>query len=120
MPTKQGEEAVKRLAVGAAIILLMMFAAWSFFLNMGSLPEGELMATSISPDGEYTVNLYLCGGNATTADSVRGEVVSEGKKRNIYWQYKEFNFDIRWESDTEVNINGVILDVRTDTYDWRK
>lgn len=86
---------------------------------MSRLPEGMLMGTYISPDGEHVVNTYLCIGNATNADSVRCEVVYRGKKRNIYWQYKESRAKCRWISETEIDINGMILDVETETYDWR-
>ena len=87
---------------------------------MSRLPKGEFLAASVSPGGEYTVNLYLCDGGATTDYSIRGEVVSEGKVRNIYWQYKEDSGVVYWESDTVVNINGISLDVCKDTYDWRR
>ena len=105
------------IAIGITVTL---FLVWYFFFDMDNLPKGELAASSVSPGGEYAVNLYLCGGNATTADSVRGEVVFQEKARNIYWQYEEYKCDVRWESDTVVNINGISLDVRTDTYDWRR
>lgn len=104
----------------AGVLAIGLTLVWNFFFSMAALPEGELAVSSVSPGGGYTVNLYLCGGNATTSDSVRGEVVSEGKPRNLYWQYKEHRCDILWESETIVNINGVRLDVRTDSYDWRK
>lgn len=103
------------LAVG----MLMLAFVWYFFIDMSHLPEGVLMATYISPDGERVVNTYLCSGGATTADSVRGEVVYKGKTRNIYWQYKESYARCQWLSENVIDINGIILNVETETYDWR-
>lgn len=42
--------------------------------GMKDLPEGELLASHDSPSGEYTINIYLCGGGATVAYSIRGEL----------------------------------------------
>ena len=111
---------MKKTGYAAIVVLLAVFVYWYFFTDMGSLPEGKLMATSMSPGGEYTVNLYLCGGNATTAYSVRGEAVSSKGIRNIYWQYEKDQCNIQWESDNIVNINGISLDVQKDSYDWRR
>lgn len=110
----------KRILLRLLILcLLMLVFVWWFFVDMSHLPEGTLMGAYISPDGEYVVNTYLCSGNATVADSVRCEVVYNGKKRNIYWQYKEFRAKCTWISENTIDINGIILDVETEAYDWR-
>ena len=92
------------------------------FTSMKALPEGELMKTTHSPDGQYTVNSFLVSGNATVGFSVRCEVIenSSGEKRNIYWQYHCETADIKWVDNVTVIINGKELNVLTDSYDWRR
>lgn len=87
-----------------------------------TLPTGELIHTSSSPNGNYTILAYLCDGGATTDQAIRAEVLdaASGKVRNIYWQYHAYDAEITWLSDTVVRINEVELDVRTDYYDYRK
>ena len=77
-----------------------LFFDWSRF-------KQELIAESTSPDGTYTVNAYVSDGGATTPYTV------------IYWQYRENAADITWVDDDTVKINGVILDVPNETYDYR-
>lgn len=76
------------------ILLTIIVALLIVFIcacNLNNLSEGELMKTSVSPTKEYTVNAYLCSGNATTDFSVRCEAVNaeNQERRNIYWQYHE-------------------------------
>ncbi len=88
---------------------------------MSTLPQGEFMKTSVSPDGEYRVNAYLCNGGATVDYAVRceAETVSTGEKRNIYWEYHCEEAKIAWVDERTVVINGIELDVVEDSYDWR-
>ena len=110
----------KTIGVIFIFIIVLIFASCAA-VGMDYLPEGELMETSCSPEGTYTVNSFLVSGNATVAFSVRCEVVenSSGEKRNIYWQYRCESADIKWIDDTTVEINGRQLNVLTDSYDWR-
>ena len=81
-----------------------------------------MIAESTSPDGTYTVNAYVSNGGATTSYTVLGELMfnKENKKsKKIYWQYRENAADITWVDDDTVKINGVILDVPNETYDYR-
>lgn len=92
-----------------------LFFDWSRF-------KQELIAESTSPDGTYTVNAYVSDGGATTSYTVLGELMfnKENKKSmKIYWQYRENAADITWVDDDTVKINGVILDVPNETYDYR-
>ncbi len=89
---------------------------------MDNLPAGELIKTSNSPDNQYKIEVYLCGGNATTANSVRCAAVeiNSQKSRNIFWQYRQDDAEIEWLDNTNVKINGIKLNILTDSYDWRK
>ena len=86
------------------------------------LPEGKLIKSSLSPTQRYRVNAYLADGGATTDFAVRCEVVNEhtGKIRNIYWNYHESDAELLWVDDETISINGIILNVITDMYDFRR
>lgn len=119
---------VQTLKVAIGTIVCCAVAAgilYAFYhLAFVRLPRGEIQASCASPTGEYTVNLYLCNGGATVDYAIRGEVVyNKGvvfkKKKDIYWNYHEQTADCIWITDHVVAINGMELDVRYDSYDWR-
>ena len=75
------------------------------------------------PTGDYTVLTYVSNGHSTVAPAVRGRVIYHNKndnKRNLYWAYRIEEGEIVWINDHIVSINGMELDVRKDTYDFRK
>jgi len=107
----------------AGIILVLFLAINHFFFNINSLPEGEFLHLTESPNGDYTVNAYVSESGATVADAVRVEVVYHNKRdktKNIYWGYRESEAKIIWIDNDTVSINGVELDVQNEVYDWRK
>lgn len=114
------------LKIGSIIFLLAVACMgygiyWAFF-DMKRLPEGEFLTESISPNGTYTVRAYITNGGATVAYSVRGELVfnDENKKdKNIYWNYREDSATVNWIDDDTVNINGHVLNMPTEIYDFR-
>lgn len=89
--------------------------------GMEGLPEGDLIDEISSDSGKYTINIYLCSGNATTDFSIRGELedTESNEKRNIYWEYHCEEAEVEWIDDVTVVINGHELNVLEDTYDWR-
>lgn len=110
------------LLIGTLLFGLFMLINYLFF-NINHVPEGELLAEKISPNGEYTVLTYLINAHSTVALAVRSEVIShveKDKKRNLYWEYRMEKGEIEWVNSHVVSINGMELDVRTDTYDYRK
>ena len=111
----------RRVLVGLVLLLaIFLVTYWFLFYDMSRLPQGELLAEYPSPTNEYAIRIYLCPGNATSADSIRGELVEGDTKKNIYWVYEETNAHVYWVSQYEVVINDVYLDIRQDTYDWRR
>jgi major membrane immunogen (membrane-anchored lipoprotein) len=66
--------------------------------------------------------MYQVNGGATTSYSIRGELVDhvKGSMKNIYWGYRENQTHVKWLDDYTVTINDRKLDVRKDTYDWRR
>ena len=110
------------LLIGTLLFGLFMIINYLFF-NIDRVPEGELLADKISPNGEYTVLTYVINEHSTVAPAIRGEVISHkenDKKRNLYWAYRKEKGEIEWINKHVVSINGIELDVRTDTYDYRK
>ena len=99
-------------------------AAILFVLSMETLlflPKGELLCISVSPSGDRSVGAYLCDGGATVDCAVRCEASGKGLiRRNIYWQYHEPEAVVHWLDNDTVRINGILLDVKTGRYDYRK
>ncbi|MGN1194633.1 MAG: DUF5412 family protein [Acutalibacteraceae bacterium] len=115
----------KTLKVTAAVLLSLIAVSavlyYHFFVSMNALPEGELIAGYPSASAACSVNIYRCSSGATVADAVRGEVVFEnGKRKNIYWQYRESDAEVKWIDAETVSINGRVLNVYHDKYDFRK
>ena len=114
-----------------SVLFIVIISCTVFYgCTMASLPTGEKIGTSISPDKEYTINTYLCNGGATTDYSIRCEVVDKNNQaRNIYWQYHQNKVKIKWKDNTTVVISGksthgesyedVELDVTKDSFDYR-
>lgn len=112
---------IKFLIKCVIVLFVFLFSVYYFFFDMSRLPEGDFISSSVSPNGEYRVDVYLFEGNATTDYGIRCAVVDlkNQESRNIYWQYNEDNVQIQWIDHDTVDINGKILNVLTDTYDWR-
>ena len=107
---------------GLLFIALIGYGVYSFFFDMNSLPTGEYLIEETSPDGKYTLKAYVTNGGATTSYAVRGELIfneSNKKTKNIYWNNREDTATITWTDDDTVEINGHLLDVPNDTFDFR-
>jgi len=104
-------------------ILFLVAVINYFFFNIDRLPDGEFLSEEVSPSGIYTVRTYISNPHSTVAPAVRGEVIYHNTfdtKRNIYWTYRIEEGKIEWISKHDVSINGRVLDVRKDEYDFRK
>lgn len=89
---------------------------------MNRLPLVEYLTEEISPDGKYTLKAYVTNGGVTTSYAVRGELVfneKDNKTKNIYWNYREETANISWTDDNTEVINGHVLDVPSDKFDFR-
>lgn len=112
-----------KILFGVLICIVMFSGAlyYHFFVSMSSLPTGELIGEYTSSSSDCSVRIYRCRVGATVADAVRGEAVFEnGKRKNIYWQYRESDAAVRWIDSETVSINGRILNIYHDKYDWRR
>ncbi|MBP1965699.1 DUF5412 domain-containing protein [Paenibacillus aceris] len=95
---------------------------WAFY-DLNRLSGGEFILQTTSPNGTYTIKAYLSNGGATTDFAVRGQLIfnkSSSKPQNVYWNYGEDTADINWVDDDTVNINGHILNLPDDRYDFRR
>jgi len=105
-----------------------------FFHSMASLPKGEYICESMSPDGDYTIKLYYTNP-ALSSGGTRGELTINrtNRKRNVYWENNRYLFeakhdfglkisgiDIEWGDNDTALINGIRLNLPGDKYDWRK
>ena len=117
-----------RIAFALIVVLCICLLVYYYcFHSMFFLPQGVFLYESTSPQGTYTVKLYI-NNPSLTAGSIRGELIIEKtkKKRNIYWEYSRNLFDagfegdrIIWEGDNTVFIYGKRLNLPKDRYDWR-
>ncbi len=115
----------KILIITGAILLLIAFGVsyavyWAFF-DIQRIEGQEIIQEVSSPDGTYTVTAYLNDGGATTGYAILCSVKTndKNKEKNIYWQYRCEKAEIVWLDEETVQINGVELNVRKDTYDYR-
>ncbi|MBR2109454.1 MAG: hypothetical protein IJ932_05895 [Ruminococcus sp.] len=112
---------MKKLFLSCIALIIVVFPSCAA-IGMDNLPTGELIKNSNSPNKQYRIEVYLCSGNATTANSIRCAAVeiNSQKSRNILWQYRQDDAEIEWLDDNNVKINGIKLNILTDSYDWRE
>lgn len=110
------------LITGALVSGLLGYGVYWAFFDMDRLPEGEYLTEETSPDGSYTVKAYLANGGATTAYSIRGELVQNkknGRTKTIYWNDGEETAVLEWTAKDTVVINGHALKVPDEKFDFR-
>jgi hypothetical protein len=77
----------KQIIIPLLILGLLGYGVYWAFFDMNRLPKGDLISKVSSPDGTYTLKVYVSSGGATTDFAVRGELNfnKENKKpKNIY------------------------------------
>ena len=111
----------RRILLGILIPLLFGWAVYHFTLDTQSVPKGEFLKSIESPSGKYTANAYHGQDNATVDFSVIVEIENKrnSKKKNIYFEYHCEEADLKWLSDSKIKINGKILNIHKDVYDFR-
>ena len=91
------------------------------FLKEIFSPGKELIGTTESIDGKYTVEAYLINGGATVDWAVRCYLKTKYKfgEKMIYNDYHVDSAIMIWEDDDTININGHIIDLPNGKYDFR-
>lgn len=127
----RGEFEVKKamiillIIIGAIIaIVIVGVIVYKFIVPitiLGSKSDSEeLIATSISPNGSVSLEVYRDNGNATVDYSVKVYAEMNGKRKLVYNKYHQKQVDIVWLSDYIVEIGDIKLDLsKNQTYDWR-
>ncbi|MGY0372670.1 DUF5412 family protein [Clostridium sp. JNZ J1-5] len=121
------QQRTKKKLIRICIIIAAMIGGvayainWAFF-DIQRINGQEYLNNSTSPNGTYTVTAYLNNGGATTDFAVLGTLKNNknGKTKNIYWQYHCEEADMEWLNDETIKINGVELNVKNETYDYRR
>lgn len=112
-----------KIIISSAIIIggLAYAFNWAFF-NIQRIKGQEYLTELTSPNGTYTVTAYLNNGGATTSYAVLGTLENNenGKVKNIYWEYRCEEAEMEWLNDETIKINGIVLNVKNETYDFRK
>lgn len=109
------------LSISIIVSVIVYGFYWSFY-DIQRIDGQEYITESTSPNGEYTVIAYLNNGGATTGYAILGTLQNNnsGKTKNIYWQYKCEKAEISWINDETIKINGIQLNVKNETYDFRR
>ncbi|MGG1916137.1 DUF5412 family protein [Priestia megaterium] len=113
---------IRRIIVSFIAILVFLFAWGYYYLeyDLNRLPGGELVSSSTSPDGNYTVKAYKSSGGATTNWTIKGVVQNNNnsKKRVIYWDEAK-SAHIVWRDKNIVSMNNKKIDIIKGSYDYR-
>lgn len=110
------------MTVFLVVTFSIVYVIYRTNFSMAHLPTGEKLFASKSPVGTYTLNIYRTNGGATTSYAIRGELrfnKQKGKVKNIYWEYKNDTAKVEWLDDNRVRINGHILHLPNEKYDYR-
>ena len=80
------------IAISAIVTIIAGLFLFGFLLKITSdinyLPKGQYLFSSKSPQGSFTIDVFLCDGGATTDYGIRCSVTDQiGQTRNIYWNY---------------------------------
>ncbi|NMC55753.1 MAG: DUF5412 domain-containing protein [Eubacteriaceae bacterium] len=112
----------KYILIIIIVICLISYSIYSMFFDIQRLNGEEIINISTSPDGNYTLIMYVNNGGATVDFAVLGSIKNNltNVNWNIYWQYHCNEVDVYWVNNDTVIINGIQLNVVKDTYDWRK
>ncbi len=100
---------------------LAAIAVYWLFYDLQRVPTEVVLLETKSPDVRYTVTVYRNNGGATVPFTLSGEVTDSEKpekRKIIYWAKGEFA-EVDWLGRDTVRINGVVLHVPSETYDYR-
>lgn len=103
------------------LVIIFGWGIYHFTWDTQSIPKGELIRKVNSPKSKYTANIYNGTGGATVDDSVIVEVEEKltKEKKNIYFQYHCKDIELKWLTETYVQINGKKMNIHRDVYDYR-
>lgn len=117
----------RRIITASLIVMAVLISVFNIFYiirntfydNIESLPQGEFLYSSMSPDGETTVSVYRVA--TPSGNAIRGAVVwltADGgtNEKNIFWQLGADNVIVGWHDNKTVSINDKLIDITTENY----
>ncbi len=119
--------AITFLAVIVTVLNVAFMVKDSFFYSLDNLPTGTFVREDFDQNILFStgnkLKVYQVEASSHFPSAVRVEVCNDitGEARTIYWQTNTQESVVHWleGSSTVVNINGVLIDFSTDTYDCR-
>ncbi|WCN36507.1 DUF5412 family protein [Aneurinibacillus uraniidurans] len=102
--------------------LFLLLGIYNLFFNLQTVPRGDLLRATTSPDGRYVLKTYVCDDDPLSANAARGELVDtkQHTKKTIYWNYYDNNPYVEWVNHNVVVIGNQTLHIDTnEVYDWR-
>ncbi len=118
----KNKKIIKILSVIFIITGIIIYSIYWAFFDIQRIKGQDILEISQSENQKYTVTAFLNNGGDTVDYAVLCQVKDNetNKAKNIYWQYHCETANIKWIDDETVSINGVILNVATDIYDYRR
>ena len=103
------------------VFLFMGWLVYHFTWDTQAVSKGSVFKSIDSPNGSYTANAYHGLDDATVDFSVVVEIEDKktGAKKNIYFEYHCEDAEIKWISDSVIQINKKTLNIHNDVYDFR-
>ena len=115
-------KATKTLVVIICTSIIVWFLIFNCFFDIAHFVGQDIISVLDSPDGNYEIVVYRNNGGATVNYTLLCAIRSTttGKEKNIYWEYPYQEPVIQWDSKYVVIINGHKLNIKKDTYDYRR
>lgn len=83
-------------------------------------PHGDLLSSSISPDGKHRVDVYIdntAGATVSISTDIYVFAIDDGFRFNdlkswrVYYSYPNNNLDVRWVDNDTIRVHDVQLDM---------
>lgn len=100
------------LGIGGALVVIRMLPLLIIWIAFAMIPPGDdLLLTTTSPQGIYTLEVHQINPCATEPFTVRVLRTDGGRNELVYQVRGQEDAEIIWLSDTVAEINGVPVDV---------
>ena len=118
----------------SCLLVLNVAVLWGLVMILTpDRPTVRIVEEFPSPDGRYTAQVIVKEWNASETRYPRSDVMLYDHSRDvelfigklhlrekrIHYEDADANISVHWLDRTTVCINGIVLDVTKDSYDWR-
>ena len=82
--------------------------------NLIGLPEGELKYYKLSPNKSNKLNYYFIDGGSISANAMSIEIESQKEKYNLYYCYKNCDFEsvVEWKDNQNIMIGNRVINIK--------